>query len=98
TRLTFLQSLIIELGLMAPSSPTLPSSLTAAKRFLKTRAFINIGDYLSVRQEGLQKVREIMFDSKKALAMDLRKNKGHRKANKGWVKRQGLNVLLVSVF
>jgi len=98
TRLTFLQSLIIELGLVTPSSSTLPSSLTAAKHFLKKRAFINIGDYLSVRQEGLQKVREIMFDSKKALAMDLRKQKGRRKANKGWVKRHGLNVLLVSVF
>ncbi|KAF8582075.1 hypothetical protein K439DRAFT_1635625 [Ramaria rubella] len=97
TRLTFLQSLIIELGLMSPRS-ALPSSLTAAKRLLKSRAFINIGEYLSVREQGLDKLQEIMFHSKRELTSDLRKKKGGRKADRGWVKRHGLNVLLVSVF
>jgi len=98
TRLTFLQSLIIELGLISPTSTEVPSSLKAAKRFLKARAFINIGEYLSVRGQGLDKVREVMFSSKRELTSELRKKKGGHKADKGWVKRHGLNVLLVSVF
>jgi len=97
TRLTFLQSLIIELGLMPPSS-ALPSSMKSAKHVLKTRAFINIGEYLSVREQGLDKLRQIMFSSKRELTSDLRRKKGGKKANRGWVKQHGLNVLLVTVF
>lgn len=97
TRLTFLQSLIIELGLMSPSS-VLPSSMRSAKQLLKTRAFINIGEYLSVREQGLDKLQKIMFSSKKELASDLRRKKGGKKADKRWVKHHGLNVLLITVF
>lgn len=97
TRLAFLQSLIIELGLMSPSS-ALPSSMKSAKQFLKTRAFINVGEYLSVREQGLDKLQQIMFSSKRELTSDLRRKKGGKKADRRWVKRLGLNVLLVSVF
>jgi hypothetical protein len=97
TRLTFLQSLIIELGLMSPSS-TLPSSMKSAKHFLKTRAFINIGEYLSVREQGLDKLQQIMFTNRRELTSDLRRKKGGKKADRSWVKRLGLSVLLVSVF
>ncbi|KAF8509910.1 hypothetical protein JB92DRAFT_3144549 [Gautieria morchelliformis] len=97
TRLTFLQSLIIELGLMSPSS-ALPSSLKSAKHFLKTRAFINIGEYLSAREQGVEKLQQIMFNSRRELTSDLRRKKAGKKADRGWVKRHGLNVLLVTVF
>ena len=97
TRLIFLQSLIIELGLISPASAEVPSSLKAAKRLIKTRAFVNIGEYLSVREQGPEKLREIMFSSKRELTSELRR-RGGNKANKMWVKSHGLNVLLVSVF
>ncbi|GJJ12015.1 hypothetical protein Clacol_006253 [Clathrus columnatus] len=96
TRLTFLQSLIIELGLM-PTSSALPASLNAATRFLKTHAFLNIRDYLSVRHEGLERLQQIMFKDKRALAKDLRKNKGRRQVDRTWAKEHGLNVFLVSM-
>jgi len=96
TRLTFLQSLIIELGLMSPSS-VLPASLNAATRFLKTHAFLNIRDYLSVRHEGFERLQQIMFKDRRALAKDLRKNKGRRQVDRTWAKKHGLNVLLVSM-
>jgi hypothetical protein len=82
---------------MSPSS-ALPSSLKSAKHFLKTRAFINIGEYLSAREQGIEKLQQIMFNSRRELTSDLRRKKGGKKADKGWVKRHGLNVLLVTVF
>lgn len=72
--------------------------MRAAKHLLRTRAFINIGEYLSVREQGLDKLQQIMFSSKKELTSDLRRKKGGKKADKGWVKRHGLNVLLVTMF
>lgn len=93
-RLTLLQALIIELGL-APSS--LPASLKAAKTFLKTRAFLNIKEYLAVRSQGPAAVQRIMFPSRSALVKDIRKNKD-KKAPRAWVKDKGLQVLLVQCY
>ncbi|KAL0071554.1 hypothetical protein AAF712_001411 [Marasmius tenuissimus] len=42
-RLTFLQSIIIELGL----STSVPSSVTSAKAILKSQAFVNVREYLA---------------------------------------------------
>lgn len=94
TKLTFLQSLIIELGLMSPDS-TLPASLNSATRFLKSHAFLNLRDYLSVRHEGIDKLKQVMFKSRRALINDLRKNKGLRQLDRTWVKDHGLSVFLV---
>jgi len=96
TRLTFLQSLIIELGLISPTSNP-PSSMNAAKRIIKSRAFVNIGDYLYAREKGPTELENIKFKNRKALTNDLKKNKGRRQTDRRWVKRHGLNVLLVSV-
>ncbi|KIJ34614.1 hypothetical protein M422DRAFT_782772 [Sphaerobolus stellatus SS14] len=97
-RLTLLQSLIIELGLM-PSTDALPASLSAARRFLKSNVFVNIGDYLWAREQGPEEIQNVIFPNKKALLKDLRA-KGHRRrlTNIGWVKEHGLGVLLVSPF
>lgn len=96
TKLTFLQSLIIELGLMSPES-TLPASLNSATRFLKSHAFLNLRDYLSMRHEGFDKLQHVMFKSRRALVNDLRKNKGHRQLDRTWVKDHGLSVFLVHI-
>ncbi|KAG6813628.1 hypothetical protein H0H92_009246 [Tricholoma furcatifolium] len=92
-RLTLLQALIIELGL-APSS--LPTSLTAAKAYLKSRAFLNIREYLAVRDQGPAAVQRIMHPSRTALIKDIRKKQN--KAPLGWVKESGLQVLLVQCY
>ncbi|KAG6872806.1 hypothetical protein C0995_006405, partial [Termitomyces sp. Mi166 len=85
-RLTLLQALIIELGLATSS---LPSSLTAAKAYLKSRAFLNINEYIAVRDQGPAAVQRIMHPSRNALIKDLRKNK-KKKASLGWVKDRKL--------
>lgn len=90
-RLTLLQSIIIELGLGASS--TLPVSLTAAKAFLKSRAFLNIRAYLAVRGQGPKAVQGLLFPSRSALIKDIRKKRNP--ASLKWVKKHGLQVLLV---
>ncbi|KAF8061532.1 hypothetical protein FPV67DRAFT_1783446 [Lyophyllum atratum] len=92
-RLTFLQALIIELGL---ASSSLPASLTSAKAFLKTRAFLNIKEYLAVREQGPAAVQRIMHPSRNALIKDIKKNKN--KASLRWVKDSGFQVLLVQCY
>lgn len=89
-RLALLQSLIIELGLATPS---LPDSLTAAKAFLKSRAFLNIREYVAVRGQGPEAVQRAMYPSRSALIKDIRKKKNA--APLKWVKQHGLQVLLV---
>jgi len=108
SNLTFLQALIIELGLLpAPSSspdqsfyhlPSLPRSLKAAKTLLKTNVFLNVRDYLDVREKGLQALRSVMHPSRKALIKDLSRGKGQRKVPRGFVKNSGLGVLLVACY
>ncbi|KAG6919983.1 hypothetical protein DXG01_013332 [Tephrocybe rancida] len=92
-RLTLLQALIVELGL---ASSSLPSSLKAAKAYLKSRAFLNIREYIAVRDQGPAAVQRIMHPSRSALIKDIRKKKN--KAPLGWVKDSGLNVLLVQCY
>jgi hypothetical protein len=92
-RLTMLQSLIVELGF---ASTGLPTSLRAARAFLKARAFINIRDYLASRKMGQPAIQKLLHPSKNALIKDI-KRKGNTVSCK-WVKEQGLEVLLVSCF
>ncbi|KAF5365615.1 hypothetical protein D9758_003188 [Tetrapyrgos nigripes] len=93
-RLTFLQSLLIELGLVNSS---LPASLTAAKNMLKSHAFLNIRDYLAVRGQGPDAIQQVMYPSRSALIRSIRK-KPQSRASRDWVKEHGLSVLLVSCF
>jgi len=96
-RLTLLQSLIIELGLVS-SSLELPASLRAAKTFLKSHAFLNIRDYILVRDQGQQAIRNILFPSRSALMKHLRSVKKKNRVSLKWVKEHGLQVLLVGCF
>ncbi|KDR81765.1 hypothetical protein GALMADRAFT_207176 [Galerina marginata CBS 339.88] len=89
-KLALLQSLIIELGLATPS---LPESLTAAKAFLKSRAFLNIREYLAVRGQGPEAVQGLLYPSRSALIKDIKKKRNP--ASLKWVKQHGLQVLLV---
>ncbi|KAL5529084.1 hypothetical protein ACEPAG_5058 [Sanghuangporus baumii] len=97
SRLTFLQALIVELGIVSTAGPerTLPGSLSAAKALLKSHAFLNVKDYLALRDRGLDALRSAMRPSRGALVRDLRGKNG-RRAKLNWVKETGLNVLLVS--
>ncbi|KAF8162930.1 hypothetical protein B0H34DRAFT_693471 [Crassisporium funariophilum] len=92
-RLTLLQSLIIELGLATSS---LPASMKSARAFLKSRAFLNIREYIAVRGQGPEAVQRVMYPSKSALIKDIRKKKNRTSVK--WVKQHGLQVLLVGCF
>ncbi|KAJ6547380.1 hypothetical protein B0H19DRAFT_1211961 [Mycena capillaripes] len=92
-RLTLLQALIIELGL---ASSSLPASLTAAKAIIKSRVFLNVGEYLDARRKGPAAVQEVMHKSKSSLIRDLRKKRNPISLQ--WVKETGLQVLLVSCY
>jgi len=98
--LTLLQALIIELGLCSPPSasspPTLPGSLKAAKALIKSSAFLNIREYIAVRQQGPTALRRVMYPSRSSLIKDIRKNKSATSLK--WVKEHGLQVLLVSPY
>ncbi|KAF7304681.1 hypothetical protein MKEN_01182200 [Mycena kentingensis (nom. inval.)] len=95
--LTLLQSLVVELGLVTSASPSLlPASLTQARAILKSRAFVNISEYLVARQHGPSAIQEIMHPSRSALIRDLRRNRNRVK--KEQVKASGLSVLLVRCF
>ena len=100
SKLTFLQALIVELGLVSTTGPykALPGSLSSAKALLKSNAFLNVKDYLAVRGQGLDALRGAMRPSRNALVKELR-GVGARKSGRaklGWVKETGLTVLLVS--
>ena len=94
SKLAFLQALIIELGLYT-SMPSLPSSLRAAKAILKSQVFLNVRDYLAVRQQGVDALREVMHPSRSALMREIR---GGKKAPRKTVKDRGLDVLLVTCY
>lgn len=94
SRLTLLQSLIIELGL---SSSSLPMSLHAAQAVLKSQAFLNIREYLAVRDKGPDAVKQVMYPSRSALIKSIRKQPRNR-ASISWVKEHGLQVLLVTAY
>jgi len=90
-RLTLLQSLIIELGLATSSA--LPSSMRAAKAFLKAHAFLNIREYIAVRGQGPEAVQSVMYPSKSALIKSIKKKRNAISIK--MVKELGLQVLLV---
>ena len=94
SKLAFLQALIIELGLYT-SMPSLPSSLRAAKAILKSQVFLNVRDYLAVRQQGVEALRGVMHPSRSALLREIR---GGKKAPVKTVKDSGLGVLLVTCY
>lgn len=93
SHLTLLQALIIELGLATSS---LPASLRAAKAVLKSSAFLNIRDYLAVREEGVGAIQRVMYPSRTALIKDIKRKRNP--ASLRWVKQSGLQVLLVSCY
>ncbi|KIY51067.1 hypothetical protein FISHEDRAFT_57181 [Fistulina hepatica ATCC 64428] len=95
SHLTFLQSLIIELGLTTTTN-ALPESLKACRTIIKSNAFLNIKEYLAIREQGLDAVRQAMYPSRSSLMKDIRK-KGHA-APLAVVKQSGLNVLLVTLY
>ncbi|KAF8921437.1 hypothetical protein CPB85DRAFT_329806 [Mucidula mucida] len=83
-RLTLLQSLIIELGLATSS---LPATMRAAKAYLKTRAFVNIRDYLALRGQGPDALQSAMYPTRSALIKDIRRKRNQ--ASLKWVKQNG---------
>ncbi|KAH7924556.1 hypothetical protein BV22DRAFT_1066488 [Leucogyrophana mollusca] len=95
-KLALLQALIVELGVRKPNAADIPSTLTSAKKVLKTEAHINIKEYVAIRAQGQAALQRIMHPSRGALAKSIRK-KGNRAPLK-WVKSQGLQVLLVTCF
>ncbi|KAI0303367.1 hypothetical protein B0F90DRAFT_1364259 [Multifurca ochricompacta] len=94
-----LQALILELGCLPAATagkfsiPELPGSLRQAKLLLKSHAFINVRDYLAVREQGQAALRRVMHPNRKSLVKEVRK--GKRMAVQE-VKDAGLNVLLVN--
>ena len=96
SRLSLLHALIIELDLLPSTSSTLPPSLTSAKALLKSRAFLNIRDYMAARQQGPDALQAIMHPSRRALIKSIRSNRNP--ASLRWVKDNGLQVLLVNCF
>ncbi|KAJ6455756.1 hypothetical protein C8R45DRAFT_1035577 [Mycena sanguinolenta] len=90
-RLTLLQSLIVEFGLVSSS---MPMSLNKAKSILKSRVFVNISEYLVAREQGPAAVQEIIHPSRRSLLRDLRQKRN--RVPRHLVKEAGLSVLLVS--
>jgi len=98
--LLMLQALILELGCLPSvakgkfSIPQLPATLRQAKLLLKSHAFINVRDYLAVREQGQAALQGVMHPNRKSLVKEVRK--GKRRMPVGEVKKAGLNVLLVN--
>ncbi|KDQ59427.1 hypothetical protein JAAARDRAFT_32988 [Jaapia argillacea MUCL 33604] len=76
--------------------PDLPRTVTQAKALLKSRAFLNIKEYLAVREQGQDAVQRVLHPNRSSLLRDLRDKKS--RAPLRWVKESGLNVLLVQVY
>lgn len=93
-KLTLLQSLILELDVADVC--TLPTTITSAKKLLKSEAHVNIREYIAVREKGQDALKGIMHASRGSLAKSIRKKKNP--ASLTWVKQQGLTVLLVQCF
>jgi hypothetical protein len=94
-----LQALILELGCLPSvaagkfSIPELPCTMRQAKLLLKNRAFINVRDYLAVRDQGQAALQRVMHTSRKSLVQEVRKGK---RVPVHEVKKTGLKVLLVN--
>jgi hypothetical protein len=70
-------------------------SLTQAKALLKSRAFVNIGEYLDARKQGPAAVQGIIHPSKSSLKRNLRRSRNRVPLQ--WVKEIGLGALLVRI-
>jgi hypothetical protein len=97
--LLVLQALILELGCLPSgasagkfSIPELPGTMRQAKLLLKSHVFINVRDYLAVREQGQDALRRVMHPDRKSLVREVRKGK---RVPVQEVKKAGLNVLLV---
>lgn len=95
-----LQALILELGCLPSAAaagkfsiPELPGTMRQAKLLLKSHAFINVRDYLAVREQGQAALRGVMHPSRKSLVREVRKGK---RVPVQEVKKAGLNILLVN--
>ena len=64
-----------------------------AKLLLKSHAFINVCDYLAVREQGQAALRGVMHPSKQSLVREVRKGK---RVPVREVKNAGLKILLVN--
>jgi len=95
-KLQLLQAIIVELGVRQPSSPDIPTTIKAAKKLLKAEAHINIKEYVAIRNQGQPALQKIMHPSRTALVKSIRKKKNPARLK--WVKKQGLQVLLVTCF
>ncbi|KAH9057097.1 hypothetical protein EDB83DRAFT_2225105, partial [Lactarius deliciosus] len=97
--LLMLQALILELGCLPGvaagkfSIPQLPATMRQAKLLLKGHAFINVRDYLAVREQGQAALQRAMHPSRTSLVKEVRKGK---RMPVGEVKKAGLKVLLVN--
>lgn len=97
--LLMLQALILELGCLPGvaagkfSIPQLPATMRQAKLLLKSHAFINVRDYLAVREQGQAALQRAMHPSRTSLVKEVRKGK---RMPVGEVKKAGLRVLLVN--
>jgi hypothetical protein len=98
--LLLLQALILELGCLPGAAaagkfaiPELPGSMRQAKLLLKSHAFINVRDYLAVREQGQAALQRVMHPNRRSLVREVRKGK---RVPVQEVKKAGLNVLLVN--
>ena len=98
--LLMLQALILELGCLRGAAaagklsiPELPATMRQAKLLLKSHAFINVRDYLAVREQGQAALQRVMHPSRNSLVKEVRKGK---RVPVQEVKKAGLNVLLVN--
>ena len=111
--LALLQALIIELGFFnspngtdcrsdsGRSTPSfdlsaIPQSMRAAKSFIKSHVFLNVRDYLALRAQGQEALQNVLHPSRKSLITELRRKEA--RGPRDWVKKRGLNVLLVTCF
>ncbi|KAK7015016.1 mitochondrial protein fmp25 [Favolaschia claudopus] len=88
-------ALIVELGL---ASSSLPASLRQAKAMIKSRVFLNVGEYLDARQHGAAAVQGVLHPSKASLIKDLKKRNSGKRIPLQWVKESGFSVLLVRLY
>ena len=74
----------------------LPRSLKAAKALLKSSVFLNVCDYLAMRDKGLDALRSVMHPNRKSLVKDIRVSRKKMPAKE--VKKSGLGVFLVTCY
>lgn len=91
--LQLLRSLVIELGVRSPNSSGVPSTLTSARKLIKSEVHINIKDYVATRDKGQSALKQIMHPSQNSLRQEIKKT--GKRAPLKWVKKTGLQVLLI---